>query len=63
MSYDGDDETKQGFGTVELDGAHPPDGRYLLNIDEQPLGWKRTDPKPDMEYLSVNELVSQNNLR
>lgn len=63
MPYDGEDETKQGFGTVELDGAHPPDGRYLLNIDEQPLGWIRSDPDPDMEYLSVNELVSQNNLR
>lgn len=62
MPYDGDDEAKQGFGTVELDGAHP-DGRYLLNIDEQPIGWIRSDPDPDMEYLSVNELVSQNNLR
>ena len=63
MPHDSDDETNQGFGTIELDGAHPPDGRYLLNIDEQPTGWIRSDPDPDMEYLSVNELVSQNNLR
>ena len=63
MPHDGGEETKQSFDTVELNGAHPPDGRYLINIDEEPLGWIRSDPDPGLEYLSVNELVSQNNLR
>ena len=47
---------------TKLDGCYPPGDRFL-KVDPEPILWERLDPLKPSEYVSINELVSQNNLR
>lgn len=47
---------------MSQDGCLPP-GRRFLALNGEPVNWQRFDPCAHIDYISLNELIAQNNLR